>query len=88
MKHLNDLTRTCCRWIDEPPTLIYCGEVVLPGTSWCKVHFRQVFRPGPPTARRHPRLPIRLPVDLIPDSAPPDLVVEPPAPELIEVMEE
>jgi hypothetical protein len=50
------------------------------------MHHKQVFTPSQP--RRHPRLPIRLPVDLIPADAPPDLVVEPPAPELTEVMEE
>ena len=47
MKHLMELTNSCCKWIDEPRTLLYCAEVVVPGTSWCKVHLRQVFRNEP-----------------------------------------
>jgi hypothetical protein len=80
MKHLDQLTRHCCRWIDEPRSQLYCGEAVVPETSWCMVHHRKVFQP--PTMRRHPRLPT--PVDLIPVDAPPEPVLEPPDPEVME----
>jgi hypothetical protein len=42
--HLLDLKRRHCRaplWGDEPPTLLYCGEPIVRGCSYCPEHKRQ-----------------------------------------------
>lgn len=85
--YIAKLTSHNCRMVlGDPRDMMFCGEPTVHGSSWCQSCYTVVFGRSQPPA--FAKLPIRLPVDLVPRNAPPELVVEPPAPELEEVMAE
>jgi GcrA cell cycle regulator len=41
--NLYDAKSWHCRWIEgEASTMLFCGDVVKPGTSWCEGHFKRM----------------------------------------------
>lgn len=41
-----------CRWVDDPDDGLCCGARVVPGKSWCSIHYARVF--WRPSAGRDP----------------------------------
>jgi hypothetical protein len=82
VKHILKLNDRDCRSVEgEPSALMFCGKPKQDGSSYCREHTKRYYT----DAKARPRLPIKLPVDIIPYDAPPELD-EVATPEVVEVM--